>query len=56
MYTGSHVQYPLFLLGNKGTINFNMKQIMTSITLFDECLFAEMQNKHVPPKGLRNKE
>ena len=41
---------------NKRTSNFNMKQIMTSITRLDKCLFAETQNMHVAPKGLRNKE
>ena len=35
---------------NKGTSNFNMKQIITSITLLDKCLYAEIQNMHVPPK------
>ena len=33
-----------------------MKQIMTSITLLDKCLFVETQNMHVPLKGLRNKK
>jgi len=29
---------------------------MTSITLLDKCLFAEIQNMHVPPKGPRDKK
>jgi len=27
---------------------------MTSVTRLDKCLFAETQNMHVVPKGLRN--
>ena len=29
---------------------------MTSITLLDKCLFAEIQNMHVLPKGPRDKK
>lgn len=33
-----------------------MKQIITSSTLLDKCLYAEIQNMQVPPKWLRNKK
>ena len=33
-----------------------MKQIMTSITSLDKCLFAETQNMQVLLKGLRDKK
>lgn len=35
---------------------FNTKQITTSITLLDECLFAKIKNVHVPTNTLKNKK